>query len=224
LIGKEQVMDVSIKQQVTLLLQQRNYEGLLKLCKKDRRFWKALQLCLYETEASIIWPAIETIAKLMKSWWQAGQEEKVREYVRKLLWSLNEESGGIGWNAAQTIAEIIVYIPQLLEPYGSMMIASTLEEPLLVKNSLWSVGRLGKRISQTIRLFQDMLLNVFKNEDHEILGLAAWAMGEIGFVPSLPSLKKLTDRKEPVCIYIDGNFLEKTLGVWAKEAIIKIDN
>jgi hypothetical protein len=217
-------MDISIKQQVILLLQQSKYDDLLELCERDRRFWKALQLCLYETETGVIWSAIEAIAELMKRWWQANQGEKVREYIRKLLWSLNDESGGIGWNAPQTIAEIIVHIPQLLSPYGSMMIASTLEEPLLVRNSLWGIGRLGAQVRETVKLFQDMLLNIFRSEDHEILGFAAWAMGEVGFVPSLPSLEKLLDRKEPIRIYIDGKFLEKSLGVWAKEAIIKIDN
>ena len=216
-------MDIAIKQKVVLLLQQRDYGELLDLCEKDRRFWKALQRCLYETEVSVIWPAIEAIAKLMKRWWQAGHEEKVREYIRKLLWSLNDESGGIGWNAPQTIAEIIVVIPQLLKPYGSMMIASTLEESLLVKNGLWGMGRLGEQVREAVKLFQDMLLNIFKNDDYEILGFAAWAMGEVGFAPALPSLEMLKDRKEPVCIYIDGNFHEKPVGVWAREAIFKID-
>jgi len=216
-------VDISIKQQVAHLLRRRDFSRLLDLCETDRRFWKILQSCLYETEVRIIWPAAEAEAALMKRWWQANNEEKVREYIRNLLWSLNDESGGIGWNAPQTIAEIIVLIPQLLEPYGSMMIARTLEEPLLIKNGLWSMGRLDGRVRETVKLFQDMVLNVFKNDDQEILGFAAWAMGEVGFAPALPHLEMLKDRNEAVCIYIDGSFHEKPLGAWAKEAIIKIN-
>lgn len=221
--GKEQVVDSTIKQQVILHLQQRDFNLLLDLCEKDRRFWKALQVCLYETDMSIIWPAIEAIAALMKRWWQANREEEVREYIRNLLWLLNDESGGISWNAPQTIAEIIVRIPQLLEPYGSMMIARTLEEPLLIKNGLWGMGRLGGRVKETVRLFQGIVLNIFKNDDPEILGLSAWAMGEAGFVPALTQLETLKDRTEPVSIYVDGSFHEKPLGVWAEEAIMKIN-
>ena len=215
-------MDKAIKQQVAAYLRQRDYGELLDLCEKDRRFWTALRLCLYETEVSLYWPAIEAVATLMERWWQAGQEEKVREYIRNLLWLLNDESGGIGWNAPQAIAEIIMRIPQLLEPYSNIMISHILEEPLLIKNGLWGIGRLGKRIREAVNLHQDAVLNSFKSDDSETLGVAAWAMGETGFAPALPSLELLKDRKEPVCIYIEGSFHRKPLGVWARDAIIKI--
>ena len=160
----------------------------------------------------------------MKRWWQAGNQDKVREYVRILLWQLNDESGGIGWNAPQTIAELAVAIPQLLDPYSSMMIARTIDEPALTKSGLWSIGRLGTRIREAVVFFQDEVLDVFGSDDPETLGLAAWAVGEVGFDPALPSLEKLSDRTEPVRLYVDGGFQEKPLGQWAGDAIEKIDN
>ena len=48
----------------------------------------------------------------MQRWWQSGKHEKVRIYIRTLQWSMSDESGGIGWNYPQTIAEIIVHIPR----------------------------------------------------------------------------------------------------------------
>ena len=215
-------MDKAIKQKARDLLLHKNFNDLLDLCEKDRRFWSVLRLCLYETDDSIRWSAIEATAGLMKRWWQAGREEKVREYIRGLLWLLNDESGGIGWSAPQTIAEIIVAIPELLEPYGGMAIARALEEPPLVKSGLWAMGRLGKRIAEVVGLFQNMILGVFESDEPETLGLAAWAMGEAGFAPALPSLEALKDSREPVRIYIDGEFQEKPLEWWTKEAIRKI--
>jgi hypothetical protein len=64
---------------------------------------------------------------------------------------------------------------------------------------------------------------VFLSEDAETLSLAAWAMGEVGFKAALPFLEKLSDRKEPVRIYVEDGFYEKTLGQWAREAITKIN-
>lgn len=215
-------MDRSIKQQVKALLLQRDYGRLLDLCERDRGFWKALRFCLYEIDESQRWPAIEAVAKLMQRWWQAGRGERVREYIRSLFWLLNDESGGIGWNAPQTIAEIIVAIPQLLEPYGGMMIAHTFEEPPLVKGALWGIGRLGKQIKEAVEFSQDVVLEAFESRDPETLGLAAWAMGEVGFAPALPFLEFLKDRGEPVQIYIEGDFYERPLGQWAKDAINKI--
>ena len=215
-------MDKSIKQQVSNFLLQRDYIGLLDLCESDRQFWGALRLCHYESDENLRWPAIEATAGLMKRWWQASHEEKVREYIRGQLWSITDESGGIGWSAPQTIAEVIVLIPELLEPYGSIMIGRALEEPPLVKSGLWGIGRLGEQIREAVEVFQDMVLGVFRSDDAETLGLAAWAMGEAGFAPAVPSLEMLKDRKEPVRIYCNGSFREKLLGQWAKDAIAKI--
>ena len=215
-------MDTLIKQQVKALLLQRNNSELLRLCQRERRFWPTLRLYLYETDESLRWPAIEVVAELMKTWWHEGDRERVREYIRSLLWLLNDESGGIGWSAPETIAETIVSIPELLEQYGSIMIAYAFQGPSLLNGSLWAIGRLGKQIKEAIAFSQDRVFAAFDSDDPETLGLMAWAMGEADFTPALASLTMLRDRKELVRIYIDGHFQEKSLGNWSKEAIAKI--
>ncbi len=209
----------SVKSNVHTLLLERDYDRLIVLCEEDRQAWKTLRDSLYETDENLIWPAIESIAMLMGKWWQAGEEEKVRESIRRLFWALNDESGGIGWNAPQTIAEIIVLIPELVDPYGSMVVDRTMEEPLLVLSGLWAVGRLGKRIEGSINLFEEALLNTFKTEDMQVLGLACWAMGQAGFKAALPSIELLRNRQEIVRIYFHGDFMEKSLGQWSEESI-----
>jgi hypothetical protein len=36
-----------------------------------------------------------------------SEPEILRDRVRKLLWSLNDESGGIGWSAPELLGEIV---------------------------------------------------------------------------------------------------------------------
>lgn len=211
------------KKQVKMLLLKRDFDLLIDFCEKDRHFWRELKFSLYDIDEMIRWPAIEAVGKLMKRWWEKGNEAKVREYIRNLFWSMNDESGGIGWSSPQTIAEIIINIPELIDPYGSMMVAHSLEEPPLVKGGLWGIGRLGKRITEVVEFFKEKVLQVFKIEDPETLGLASWAMGEADFKPALIFLQKLTERIEKASIYIEGDFIEKTLDEWAKEAISKIE-
>ena len=211
-----------IKKQVRELLLQKDYTRLVDLCTKHRPFWRELKFSLYDIDKRIKWPAIEAVGKLMKHWWEQGDKERVREYIRNLFWSMTDESGGIGWSSPQTIAETIVNIPEILDPYGSMMIAYSIEEPPLMKGGLWGIGRLGKMIADALDFFQDKVPAVFQSADTETLGLAAWAMGEVGFKPALPFLEKILERKETVRIYVEGDFLEKPLGQWAEEAINKI--
>lgn len=215
-------MDNPIKNQIKDLLEQKDYDRLLNLCEKDKNFWKALRFCLYEIDEGLRWSAIVAVGKLMKRWWQSGLEGKVREYMRNLFWSITDESGGIGWSSPQAIAEIITNIPSLLDPYASMMIAYAFEEPPLVKGGLWGIGRLGEEVADAVDFFQEKVLAVFQSEDPETLGLASWAMGEVGFKPALPFLEKLRERDEPVKIYISGEVYKKPLGQWAIKAISKI--
>jgi hypothetical protein len=217
-------MDKSIKRHVRDLLEQRDKDRLVELCEKDRHFWQELRFRLYDIDETIRWTAIETVAKLMQLWWQKEKKEKVKNYIRTLFWSITDESGGIGWSASQTIAEIIVNIPELVDPYGSMMIAHTLDEPPLIKGGLWGIGRLGKLVAEAVEFFQKKVLAAFEVDDVETICLAAWAMGEAGFKAALPFLEKLLDRKEPVRIYLEDGFQEKPLGQWAKEAVNKIND
>jgi hypothetical protein len=112
----------------------------------------------------------------------------------------------------------------LIDPYGSMMIAYSIDEPPLVKGGLWGIGRLGLRIKESVDFFKDKVLAAFEADDDETLVLAAWAMGEAGVTAALPFLKKLRLGIEPVRIYIDGDFREKTLTRWVAEAITKIED
>lgn len=215
-------MKDSVKHTVSDLLQKRDFSTLLDSCETDRRFWHELRFRLYDLEEVRRWAAIETVARLMKRWWERGHEEKVRVYMRTLFWTLNDESGGIGWSSAQTIAEMIAVNPVLVDPYARMMIAHCIDEPPLVKGCLWGIGRMGRLVSDAVKLFQRELLDVFHSEEAEILGLASWAFGEAGFVPASPYIELLVPRENPVRIYIDGVFVEKSVGMWAEEALGKL--
>ena len=155
---------------------------------------------------------------------QEGYKEKVREYIRSQLWLLNEESGGIGWSVPEVIAEIITSIPELLEPYASIMITSALESQVLVNESLWAIGRLGKRVDTLVSVYREKVFSAFSSHNPETLGLLSWAMGEVGITSAIDSLKMLADRKEPVRIFIDGRFTDKSLGELASQAIVKINS
>lgn len=215
-------MSRAVVQHVKDLLLRKDLDSLVERCESDRQYWKALRFVLYEPDEDFLWPAVKAVALLMERWWASGEEERVREYIRTLLWSLNDESGGIGWNAPQTIAEIIVNIPSLLEPYASMMITRTLEEPPLVNSCLWAIGRLGERVHRVLEQFDDLALAVFRSTSPQTLGLAAWAMGEAAFAPADPHLQGLRNRPDTVRIYLDGRPVDKPIGEWATEALDRI--
>jgi hypothetical protein len=214
--------DLSVKSRVAELLKRREHVLLVEYCIRDRRFWQAVRFRLYDMDEPVRWAAIETVAKVMEQWWKAGRGEKVRNYIRTLFWSMTDESGGIGWSSPQTVAEIIAHIPEFIDPYGRMMIAYAIDEPPLVKGGLWGVGRLGKRITESVDFFQDKIFELFKNTDAEILGHLIWAMGEVGHKPARPFIEQLQWYDTAATIYYSGKFITKSLREWAEASISKI--
>ena len=49
--------------------------------------------------------------------------EGVRTIMRRLMWSLNEESGGIGWGAPESMSEIMACHEGLAHEYGKVFIS-----------------------------------------------------------------------------------------------------
>jgi hypothetical protein len=211
-----------IEKQINRALISRDYQKLGSFDRQGKRVWKLLQSNLYQTDETLRYHSIEAIAVLSRNQWEMGRQEKVRDYLRRLIWSISDESGGIGWSAPQAIAEIVVAIPQLEEPFVNIMIDRAFSEPTLIKSGLWGIGRLGRRAWPSAVLFQGIILASFAVDEPETLGLAAWAMGEIKYKPALPYLRKLTRRHERVRIYVPPGFIVKTLGSWARGAMAEI--
>ncbi len=215
-------MNEPIKREVIELLRRREFDALVARCDTDTTVWREVRHRFYDLDERIRWSAIETAARLMKKWWDAGKEERVRIYVRTLFWTLNDESGGIGWSSAQAIAEIIALIPSLIEPYGRMMIAHCIDEPPLLKGCFWGIGRVGALMRDAADAFAIEIVESLRGAEVDVLGTAAWAMGETQFAPGIPFLTSLFERDETVAIYVGGILYEKPLRIWAEEAIQKI--
>jgi hypothetical protein len=53
----------------------------------------------------------------------------VRDYLRRLLWLMNDESGGLGWHAPEAIGEILVNVPELIGEFAPLLPHYLAEEP-----------------------------------------------------------------------------------------------
>ncbi|MEE4363572.1 MAG: hypothetical protein V2J08_06540 [Desulfotignum sp.] len=76
----------------------------------------------------------------------AGHMENARNLMRRLMWNLNDESGGIGWGSAEAMGEIMGRSPALAEEYASILFsfldpkANYIDNPLLQQGVLWGIG------------------------------------------------------------------------------------
>jgi hypothetical protein len=88
------------------------------------------------------WKAIETMGAIARG---ASPEQMVvlRETIRRLIWSMTDESGGIGWSAPEMMGEIIRNNPgEFLDLVPILW--SFREEELFTASVLWAMGRIAE--------------------------------------------------------------------------------
>lgn len=118
----------------------------------------------------------------------AGQDmESARIVMRRFLWSLNDESGGIGWGAPEAMAEIMFHSPPLAAEYLHMLVSymredgpeafqdgNFIELPMLQRGLLWGIGRLIPHYRQALAqmgIAAD-LRQYLQSPDGDVRGLA----------------------------------------------------
>ncbi len=151
--------------------------------------------------------------------------ESARVILRRLMWNLNDESGGIGWGSPEAMGEILARHETLAKEFGSILISyikeegNFLEHPLLQRGSLWGVGRLAKDRPELARDAVSHLILFLSAEDPVLRGLAARALGFIGDPGAGPALEKLLGDGARVEIFEDGGFVTKMVGEIAGDAM-----
>jgi hypothetical protein len=72
--------------------------------------------------------------------------ESARDLMRRILWNLNDESGGIGWGSAEAMGEIMSRHPGLAAEFDSILFsyldprANFIDNPDLQQGILWGIG------------------------------------------------------------------------------------
>jgi len=164
--------------------------------------------------------------------------EQARIVIRRLLWSLNDESGGIGWGAPESLAEICCCHPGLAEEYVHMLISymredgpelcqdgNYIEHPLLQRGLLWGLARLSRCRPELLvaRGAGADILPYLAATDTETRGLAALAAGTLRLAQARPLLHPLQADPAPLRLYQQGDFLETTVAQLALEALVALE-
>ena len=84
------------------------------------------------------------------------RREKARIIMRRILWNLNDESGGIGWGSPEAMGAILAQNPEMAEEYRSILFSyldpggTYIENELLQRGLLWGIGTYLKTAPNTL--------------------------------------------------------------------------
>lgn len=108
--------------------------------------------------------------------------ESARVVMRRLMWSLNDESGGIGWGAPEAMGEITARHAGLAKEFGHILLSylredcNYLEHEVLQRGVLWGCGRLAHARPEMVQPVAGCLFPFLDSNDIYHRGYAAWAL------------------------------------------------
>lgn len=184
---------------------------------------------LYQTDEKIKWHTVTLMGQVMHD--LAGVDrEAARVVMRRFLWNLNEESGGIGWGMPEALGEIMAETSWLAEEYSHMLVSYMREEnylelPALQRGLLWGLGRLAMiRPDLLLKNNADGYMELYlESQDQEILGLVSRNFGILGIQEAVPYIRMFLEIDHPVRLYQDRRFIPTTVGELAREALQRLE-
>jgi HEAT repeat protein len=178
-----------LRRRVRELLSSEDFEQALSELRKisPRKAINPIISVFYDSEPELRQKAINAFGQVVAD--LANKDmEAARVVMRRLMWTLNDESGGIGWGAPEAMAEAMACHPRLAEEYVRILLSyiredgNFLEYEPLRRGALWGIGRLAE-------IYPEMLIELnaakyirpyLEDDDESSRKLSAWALKMLG--------------------------------------------
>ena len=210
-------MGAKRKAKVRTLLENRDLQGIETWTRESRRALSTLFSLTFEKDQLIKWRAIEATG-LAAAVVAEQNEERVKDFLRRLLWLMNDESGGLGWHAPEAIGEVVFNIPRLAVEYGIILTSFLKEEPF-ERGSHFSLVRIGILQPAAILACAPVLTASLKEKDPAIRAFACQALRIAGSEIPSDALRVLAQDKEAFHVYDfkKGNLQAVTVQKYLRE-------
>ncbi len=195
-----------------------------------RRSLNPIISLFYSGDALLRWRAVTAFGYVVGRLLAAEDMERARVAMRRMMWSLNDESGGIGWGAPEAMAEAMANNHLLAQEYCRILVSyvwedgNYLEHDPLRRGALWGIGRLAEvepgllREAGGVERTRPYLID----SDPYAAGFAAWAMAGMDAVEACGDLTSLAADGRELELYRRHRLSTTTVGRLAKEALERL--
>jgi len=218
-------MSHSLKRTILSALESNNLDAVVALAASDRKVLSRLVRLAYDKETLVGWRAIQAVGLVARMLIKSDYEF-LRETCRKLLWSLTDESGGIGWSAPEMLGEIVSADPVRFRDIIPLIASAyEVEEEVFRAGVLYALGRIAETAPEQAAPYQKIVIMSLADREPLVkvrgIGLVRllwpWAKGngiwnrEYCERISL-SLDKLSADKGEAWVYQTDNFISLQVG------------
>lgn len=219
-----------LKQEVIGLLDSADLEAALGTITSmpPRRVVNPLFGALYHGSDRIRWHAVTAMGAVVARLAEHDLES-ARVIMRRLMWNLNDESGGIGWGSPEAMGEIMACHARLAIEYASILVSylnpdgNFLEHEGLQEGALWGLARLAHARQQLARPGAPFLSTFLSVQNTQLRGLALLAAGVLATPAMRFHLQRLCLDDSRITLYWDRCFVPRSLSELAQAALASMD-
>lgn len=217
-----------LKKQVLGLLRDEDFETAMATIggMPARQVINPLFSFLYSLDEQVKWRAVSAMGAVIAG--LADSEiESARIIMRRFIWNLNDESGGIGWGSPEAMGETLALSDRMVEEYTSIFLSyirpdgNYLEHPDLQRGVIWAAGRLARIRPELVEGEVEYLLPYLQTRDPILCGLVLWTLKVLPVDTNIPLLQKYVDDKRQISIYYEGRFTPCTIDRLARSTLSK---
>ncbi len=219
-----------MKKRVLELLKTRNLPvAIEEICRFPPRVAvNPLFALIQEGDERLKWGAVKAMGAVVASLAE-GDMEAARVILRRLMWNLNDESGGIGWGSPEAMGEILASHDRLAREYTHILISYLREDGNLLENEvlqsgvLWGIGRVAEVRPGLVKNSLPLLRPFLDSPNPTHRGLAVKILGLLRVGEACSALEGLTQDDTELLIF-SGERLEKhTIGELAIGALRSLE-
>ena len=155
--------------------------------------------------------------------------ESARVILRRLMWNLNDESGGIGWGSPEAMGEILASHEGLAREYTPILISYAREDgnfqetEIMQRGVLWGIGRLASVFPMLVREATPHITPFLKSPDASVRAHAAWVSGILGNPEAGKGLSSLMGDEEEIEIYMGSGLVTFRVKDLARIALDRLE-
>lgn len=211
----------TLKEEIKALLRSPDFEKVSQLAIHNKRVFSILISFTYDKKDLLCWRAIEAVGKAAGA---VAEREPltVRNIVQRILWSMSEESGGIGWSAPEMLGEMVINNPVACADIPPILLSFHEEENFL-HGILWAMGRMADAGISSAEGSAEIAIKYIAHKNPSVRGLALYAVSKIKRVETTDKIKDMVYDEGRFTIYENHELREMRVGDFAERVLKSID-
>lgn len=184
----------------------------------------ALFSMYFDPDQILRWRAITATGSVMSKMANENMES-ARIVMRRLMWTLNDESGGIGWGSPEAMGEIMARHARLSDEYHRILVSYMMEDgnylelEVLQRGVIWAVARLAEARPAIGEKARGLVRPYLFSPDREVRGQAARLAGIVHDKESIDGLEKMISDDSIITVYENSEIKYFKISEIAKKSI-----